>query len=289
MYAHGLATLALCEALAMEIDQSPSESDTLADVEFDAGALASAAQAAVYFVEQAQHPAGGWRYNFGQPGDTSIVGWQMMALVSGQMADLTVDTRTLARASRFLDSVSSGDYGEYYGYTTRGPRPSTTAIGLLCRMYLGWDEGHPGIANGAEYLSRTGYSDSDMYYNYYATQVMHHHGGPLWKTWNKGMREYLIRTQDKKKHQRGSWYLPDPYGGTQGGRLYTTALATMTLEVYYRYMPIYGARAIGTEAEGGADVDADAEADSQEGAAADVGESPPRDAAEALEDETLEN
>jgi hypothetical protein len=36
----------------------------------------------------------------------------------------------------------------------------------------------------------------------------------------------------------GSWD-PDPVWGGHGGRVYSTALAAMTLEVYYRHAPIH--------------------------------------------------
>jgi hypothetical protein len=77
-----------------------------------------------------------------------------------------------------------------------------------------------------------------MYFNYYASQVLHHIGGPNWEKWNPRMREYLIRTQATDGHEMGSWYFAESHS-TPGGRLYTTAMATMTLEVYYRYMPMY--------------------------------------------------
>jgi hypothetical protein len=79
-----------------------------------------------------------------------------------------------------------------------------------------------------------------MYYNYYATQVIHHYGGNYWEKWNQQMRELLVKTQSKTGHMRGSW---DVVGGghsnTRGGRLYFTSMATMILEVYYRHLPIY--------------------------------------------------
>ena len=78
-----------------------------------------------------------------------------------------------------------------------------------------------------------------MYYNYYATQVMKHYGGDQWTNWNNQMRDYLIETQGKKGNVKGSWYLAADHAGKKGGRLYSTALATMTLEVYYRFLPIY--------------------------------------------------
>ena len=77
-----------------------------------------------------------------------------------------------------------------------------------------------------------------MYYNYYATQVMHHWGGPEWDRWNNVMREHLIRTQIRDGHATGSWDVADRHGSL-GGRLYMTTLALLTLEVYYRHLPLY--------------------------------------------------
>ena len=79
-----------------------------------------------------------------------------------------------------------------------------------------------------------------LYTYYYATQVLHHREGPDFDLWNHRMREHLIRTQIKERnHQMGSW---DPEGvdqGAKGGRLYATSLSLMTLEVYYRHLPMY--------------------------------------------------
>ena len=77
-----------------------------------------------------------------------------------------------------------------------------------------------------------------MYYNYYATQVLHHWGGPEWDRWNSVMREHLIRTQIRDGHATGSWDIADRHGYV-GGRVYMTTLALLTLEVYYRHLPLY--------------------------------------------------
>jgi hypothetical protein len=52
------------------------------------------------------------------------------------------------------------------------------------------------------------------------------------------MRDYLVKSQATDGHEAGSWYFDESHA-SHGGRLYTTAMATMTLEVYYRYMPLY--------------------------------------------------
>jgi len=84
-------------------------------------------------------------------------------------------------------------------------------------------------------------SPNNIYYNYYATMVLHHRRGQFWKTWNPKMRDYLIEQQVLDGHEAGSWHFDDQAGaGKQGGRLYSTAMAAMTLEVYYRFLPLYG-------------------------------------------------
>ena len=193
MYGQGLATIALCEAYAM------TEDPTLRDL----------AQRSIKYIAFAQATDGGWRYSPGEPGDTTVTGWQLMALKSGQMARLNVPTPTIMGVHRFLDSVQS-EYGALYGYMTPQPRNTTTSIGLLCRMYTGWPRTEPGLKRGVGYLTKWGWSESDLYYDYYATQVLHHWGGSEWKAWDKGLREHLVKTQTSEGMDNGSWYLPRP-------------------------------------------------------------------------------
>jgi hypothetical protein len=226
MYAHGLASIAICEAYAMTRDQE----------------LMAPAQATINYIVQAQDPAGGgWRYAPRQPGDTSVVGWQLMALKSAHMAYLNVPRETVRGAGKFLDEVQT-NRGAHYRYMSHLlARQTTTAVGLLCRMYLGWKKDHRGLQRGVDYLSKTGPSKGDMYYNYYATQVLRHWDGDEWKKWNEVMREHLVNTQSHSGHMLGSWIVEgdDDRGIDRGGRLYCTSLATMILEVYYRHMPLY--------------------------------------------------
>ena len=223
MYSHGLGSFALCEAYGMTHDKG----------------LLQPAQLALNHIAYAQDPVGGgWRYQPKQPGDTSLAGWQFMALKSGHMAYLAVDPKTVTGTVKFLDSVQV-DSGARYGYTGPGQGAATTSIGLLCRMYAGWKHDHPALERGARWLAEQGPSPTDMYYNYYATQVLHHYSDELFAAWDKKLQPQLLETQCRQGHQEGSWYLADPHGGSKGGRLYSTALAAMILEVYYRNQPIY--------------------------------------------------
>jgi len=213
--------------------------------------LTRAAQRAIVFIEKAQHRQGGWRYRPREAGDTSVVGWQMMALKSAYLAGLDVNPRTVQGAVRFLDFVQDDRIGSSYGYTSGSKRrnadinrsiTATTPIGLLCRMYTGWDQERKGLEVGVLRLGKCAQPGKGMYFYYYATQVMHHFGGHRWHAWNVWMRDYLVKTQSRKGSENGSWIFTGSHDNA--GRLYCTAMATMTLEVYYRYSPIYGSSAV---------------------------------------------
>jgi len=67
-----------------------------------------------------------------------------------------------------------------------------------------------------------------------------HYGGQEWKDWNGVMRDFLVDSQETEGSKEGSWYWHSGrHSAEAGGRLYHTALAAMTLEVYYRFLPIY--------------------------------------------------
>jgi hypothetical protein len=231
MYSHGLATIAMCEAYGLTSDPS----------------LKVSAQMALNYIVSAQDPAGGgWRYTARTAGDTSVTGWQLMALKSGQMAGLTVPKATLKKVESYLDSCESSGSGGGYGYMAGTPESITmTAVGLLCRQYLGVNPRNKGLQAGIQKLranppGKTG----SLYYEYYATQVMHHLSDENWKFWNEGpdgksgIRDTLITKQDKnpgRAAQNGSWEGHDHIGG----RLGATSLSLLTLEVYYRHLPLY--------------------------------------------------
>jgi hypothetical protein len=229
LYSQGIAGIVLSESFAMTQDKR----------------LREPAQLALNFIMDAQDPVGGgWRYEPKQPGDTSAVGWQIMALKSGNMAYLNVNPLTIKKSVEFLNAVQADD-GASYGYTDPGNGAATSAVGLLCRMYLGWKKDHPALQRGVDRLAKMGPSN-DLYFNYYATQIMHHMEGPNWIAWNEKMRDKLVTAQETKGHMEGSWFkeVDGGHGAGAAGRIYCTSLATMILEVYYRHLPIYGQQSI---------------------------------------------
>lgn len=222
MYLQGFAALAMCEAYGMTKDPR----------------LEQPARKAIEFVVESQdRRGGGWRYYPGDAGDTSVVGWMVMALTSGRIAGLGTQRVARIRAIRFLDSVEMRGGAKYRYMPYTGPHGATTAIGVLSRMYLN-SSGRRSLIRAVAYLSKLGPSRKNMYHNYYATQVMHHWGGDHWKKWNDVMRDHLVNRQEKEGDAAGSFFPSDPYGKS-GGRLYETCLSVMTLEVYYRHLPLY--------------------------------------------------
>jgi hypothetical protein len=229
-YSHAIAAMALCEAYGLSKDPK----------------LQVPAQRAVNFIAKNQSADGGWRYAPGDAGDTSVIGWQIFALRSAKLAGLEVPQRTIAGCRAYLDIAAVDPKKTLYSYLPGQPeKPTMTAEALLCRQYLGWTSDHTSLRQGAGHVYRdlTMSNERNIYYWYYATQLLHNLGGKEWVSWNKHVRDGLVAMQIADDGcDRGSWspVLPqrDRWGG-QIGRHYVTALSLLTLEVYYRWLPLY--------------------------------------------------
>jgi hypothetical protein len=133
-----------------------------------------------------------------------------------------------------------GGFGYMVGRT--GATPPLSSVGLLSMQYLGAPKNSPIIEGGVKLLmANTPDKHKDnCYYYYYATQVMHHIPGSEWDTWNRIMRKQLIDSQVKEGCAAGSWNPEaDRWGKEAGGRVMVTSLNCLTLEVYYRHLPLY--------------------------------------------------
>lgn len=225
MYCHGMAGVALAEAYGMTADEE----------------LRRPVERAVMYTVAAQHPrTGGWRYRPGDLGDTSQLGWQLMLLRSARIAGLQVPNDPFVGAGQFLKYVSTGQHGGLASYRFNEQVSSPmTAEALACRQFLGLGQDSPTANEAAERLLNDlpGKSPDNYYYWYYGTLALHQHGGPAWETWNRALQTRLLSAQTASGQYAGSW-APDGVWGGHGGRIYSTALATLSLEVYYRYLPM---------------------------------------------------
>lgn len=227
MYSHGIATIALSEALAMTGERK----------------LSQAAQAAVNFIVKARNRrVGGWRYEPGQEGDTSVLGWQVMALHSARGAGLEVPDTAWRNARAYLERAERKERPGAYAYRP-GQRAtvSMTAEGAFVHEVLGLEVDDRRSENSAGILLRhlpDWGREVNTYYWYYATLVLFHQQNEAWKTWNQALTGTLLAAQRKDGCASGSWD-PDGEWAPVGGRIYQTALCTLMLEVYYRYLPMY--------------------------------------------------
>ena len=249
LYSHAIATLAVSEAYYFS--KSPI--------------LKGTAQRAVNFISRARNPYGAWRYESPPNGDqdTSVTGWMVLALRSAQDAGLRVDSQAFSGALAWLDGVTDDVTGRV-GYDSEGSASSRipgvndhfptnrtecmTAVGLLSRFFLGQDPSEDPILRRHADLLQTALPEwnpdgltNDLYYWYYGSYAMFQMGGAHWQRWNRAMKKAVLESQRTDGSARGSW---DPIGpwGHAGGRVYSTALGVLCLEVYFRYTRILGGR-----------------------------------------------
>jgi hypothetical protein len=227
MYCHAMGTCALSEAFGMTRD------NRLRD---------SVARAIHYTVAAQDTKGGGWRYHPGDPGDTSQLGWQLMALKSADLAGVPMTETTRGGIMKFLQSVSSGKQGGLASYRAgEQVSHSMTAEALVCWQFLGLSRNHPACNEAGDFLLTElpgeGVKPND-YYWYYGTLAMYQLQGEYWQKWNAALQKTLLDRQIKDGSLAGAWDTDTVWGG-YGGRIYTTAIATLSLEVYYRFLPLY--------------------------------------------------
>jgi len=244
MYNHGIATFALAELCAMTGD--PAIQETV--------------EKAVGFLVISQQPSGAWDYRDAKTGryDTSVTGWQVMALRSAHTAGVEVPYPTVYRMAAFLDRVTLPS-GEVI-YSNMAPAPGRrgqgmAAVGMASNQFLGLPvhsrtvERQTSIllSNLPEWRKLQNVTSMDsIYYWYYATLALFQAGGKPWETWNEQLKKTLLTQQRRGGCLDGSWDPPKNFWGKIGGRLYATTLSILNLEVYYRYLPIYEGATLNT-------------------------------------------
>jgi len=198
-----------------------------------------------------QSPNGGFDYNYkhSDRNDISFGGWNIQALKSAYIAgiqhpDLEKSLENCAKGIKLLYK-DKGDYEGIFAYTSgHGSSLSTTSVGTLCLYLLGdknkeFKGGYNTITSlGIENLQWKGNAWS-LYEWYYATQVVFFEGGQNWKDWNRKFQTMLLKNQFKDGH----WESPSnrESGGRHlsgiNGKVYSTALCSLMLAVYYRNLP----------------------------------------------------
>ena len=184
---------------------------------------------------------GGWRYQPGDVGDMSQFGWQVMSLRSAELAGIEIPVATRDGMVRFLRKGSSGQHGGLAAYRVgERPSPTMTAEALACRYFLRVPTSTASVNEATDLiqLDLPGTGQVNLYYWYYATMALFHGQAPGWERWNEALQDQLLGSQRRSGQLGGSWD-PDCVWGGYGGRVYSTAMATLCLEVYYRYLPLF--------------------------------------------------
>jgi hypothetical protein len=243
-YVHGIATYALGEAYIMTGDPELREP-------FLGG---------IKKILQAQAPDGGWMYEMdgrSQDSDTSVSGWQIQALKSAYLAGLEEVAEEVSRA--LDDAVNNMERVHMengsFGYRGPGGHGRLTGVGVFCMSvwkHLKSREARKGADYLMEYLEkdhparmtdgngRLIYDRINIYSLYYDVQAMFAQGGREWRQFNDWFQDTITANQASD----GSWPPTNGEGSYPGSRddgdfrIYRNALMTLTLEVYYRYLPV---------------------------------------------------
>ncbi|MHC4839804.1 MAG: prenyltransferase/squalene oxidase repeat-containing protein [Planctomycetota bacterium] len=256
VYNHSICTMAMAEAYGLS----------------GQAVLKPVADKAVDFILRAQNPGFGWRYGI-QPGqnDSSVTGWMVLALKSCKMAGLEFDhTKCYDDAEKWYELVTiEVDGYKKVGYKSPGSdnarlrgakgydtNPSMDSIYVMSMLFMNkrtlQDKDIKELAKicvEKDFLPKWEQNRIDYYYWYYASLALYQVGGTIWKTWEGAMSKTLLDSQrgyhkmDTDKNltnkstldEHGSWDSVDAWGAA-GGRVYSTAINALTLEVYYRYL-----------------------------------------------------
>ncbi|WP_367873821.1 prenyltransferase/squalene oxidase repeat-containing protein [Luteolibacter sp. Populi] len=245
-YEHGIATYALGEAATF-----------CKELKIDIPNLMEVTEKAGQFIIDNQHEtSGGWEYSYEKDndrgGDVSIAGWQIQALKACEHSKIKYKGMTGAINKGLAYLVKCQDPSGGFGYSNKDASGgldyhTLTGVGMLCHQMWG-KGGQSPVRMGADYIktkSKFDYNSQfcDLYGHYYESQAMMQRGGEDWKFYNDMFRDQLLNNQNED----GSWKVP---GGGQKPRavaaryvdannegvIYRTALCTLMLEVYYRFL-----------------------------------------------------
>jgi hypothetical protein len=255
-YDHIIATLAMVEAYALTKNHL----------------FKQPAVNALNYMYRIRNPGAAWRYAPFQsemsvhPNDTSVTGWAILAMTLAHEYGLPFDATALEDSMLFLEEMTDPSTGAT-GYFERGGGParavganeqwppaqseSMTSVAVLCRIFADPKLERPNnkemIELGIERISALPpvWSEDlpgrrDFYFWYYGTYAMYQYGKQPWKEWEKTLLPAVAEHQHREGERKGSWDPQvDPWG-KEGGRVYSTAILALTLEVFYRYETVIG-------------------------------------------------
>ena len=241
-YEHAIAAYALAESTSF-CKQLNISVPNLPEVTQKAGQL----------IIDRQHKNGGWAYQYAESDnaltDTSISIWQLQALKAMQTSGIAFMNMNLCvnKGLEFFHDKQHENGG--YGYANNYPIPggrfyTLTGAGMLSAQLF--DKSSPATSKSASAYIVSVFKlnwqskDCDLYAHYFATQAMFNLGGTDWEKYNAIMRDEVLKNQNPD----GTWKdvvegagIRNTFKGNGQAQFYRNCLATLMLEVYYRYLP----------------------------------------------------
>lgn len=221
---HAIATWALCEGYNMMWNP----------------ALNAPAEEALAVIVKGQRASGLWGGTYHQgEGEDDIEAsiWQFIALTSGlKMGSKSEGLRECReRASREMKKLLEAQ-----------PPPDATAGLVLCLQLSGktktevFQKTLASLATVVPDWANPTFNDPIFSWNL-ITQAVFQKGGEPWIRWNRLFAPMLVQNQKAFRDKDGEviGYWDSPGARERFGRVYSTALSVMMLEVYYRFLPLF--------------------------------------------------
>ena len=224
MHGHGFAMLFLAEAYGMERDER------------NQARIRKVLEKAIKLTGECQSSRGGWLYQPNNQGDEgSVTVTQIQGLRACRNAGIKVPKSIVEKACKYIEMSANPDGGISYSVGQSGSRPPITAA-AVATMYNAGQYEHPVAIKALEYvknlLKNNGHArlstGHEFYSLFYTAQAMYLSSEDNWKGYFPDARDHLVRTQSS----RGSW------NGDHVGEAYGTAIAIVTLQLPYGYLPI---------------------------------------------------
>ncbi|MCK6473270.1 MAG: hypothetical protein L6R28_16115 [Planctomycetes bacterium] len=217
------------------------------------------AQAALDELAGRQCADGGWAMSANDKRDEGTwdpTVWAVFAIHTAKVSEFPVNPTVLERAAKALAA-----------YTADPKRTSQSAylgVAVANALIENWGVSLDGVAKANRYLVLNGRLDdpelaklgiktgaakaaapawpkdglSDEIVDWYrGTLLAFIQGGAAWKDWNTALRDALLPHQVQEGAEAGSWPVSES-PGFKWGRTGATALATQSMEIYYRYTAI---------------------------------------------------
>ena len=214
-----------------------------------------AMEKALQILVDGQQTSGGYDYNYkkGARWDLSVACWNYQAMKAGYVAGADVSglEQAMEKGLNFMRNVAFSKTNNRFGYSSPGSGSDhLQGAGTLCLQLLGEAKCYE-AKMGAKFIRekcKVVWNDpkrkieaghtNPLYGWYYQTQAMFHEGKGSWKDWNSMFAPEMIKFQ----HREGYWECPNQVPGKfvcNYDKWYSTTLAALSLQVYYRYLPTY--------------------------------------------------